>query len=350
MRVVDSIRLTSAGIFVFASILVAPIAHAQYDVPGLSASLIVTSDPASPQAGEKVRLSIQSFTMDISSSMVTWYIDGVKVSSGDGLTSIETNTPTLGKTAEVLIEARGSDGDAVGSLTLRGATLSILWESDSYTPPFYKGRALASPGSNVRAQVMTHFVRQDGSEVKSSDIVYAWYKNGNLLRTLSGRGADKATIESPLLFATDILTVEAVSADKLFFASASARVPSVEPVLELYEDHPLYGIVWERAIGKESVVYDTQATFVTMPLFAAANSPTQDSLVYEWNVDGAALPTDPNAPNAVRITAPNGGGGDIGVDLSLVGSFFGDASRSWNFSFIANASRQESGPFGIDTK
>lgn len=350
MTAVNSLRLILAGAAVLVVCILAPAAHAQYDIPGLSASLIVLSDPASPSAGERVRLSAESFTMDLSSGTITWYIGGVKVGSGEGLTSIETNAPALGKSAEVRVEANGQDGDAVGALTLRGTTLSILWEADSYTPPLHLGRALASPGSNVRAQVMTHFVRQDGSRVKPSDIVYTWYKNGNLLRTISGRGADTARFESPQLFATDVVTVEAVSADRAFSASASVRIPSVEPILELYEDHPLYGIVWERAIGRETTVYDTQATFITIPLFAAASSPTQSSLVYEWNVNGTPLQTDPKAPNAVRITAPEGGGGNIGVDLSLAGSFFGDAAKSWNFSFIANTSRQSSGPFGIDTK
>ncbi len=296
-----------------------------------------------------MRFSAQSFTMDLASDTVTWYVNDTKVGSGLGLTSIDTTAPALGKTLEVRAEASGADGDASGSLTLRGSALTILWEADSYTPPFYLGRALASPGSSIRAQAVVHFVRNDGSEVPSSDIVYTWRKNGGLLRTISGRGASTARFDAPLLFATDIVSVDAVSADRVFTTSAIVYIPSVEPVLELYEDHPLYGMVWEQAIGAQTTVYDAQETFVTTPLFAAASSPTHSSLIYEWDVDGTPLSNDPKAPNAVRITAPKGGAGVVGLDLSVAGSLFGDASRSWSFSFVVNSSRSAS-PFGIETK
>lgn len=323
--------------------------HAQYDVPGFSGTLTISSDPSSPAPGESVRLSAQSFIMDLQSSVVTWYVDGVKKESGQGKTSVLVTVPKEGTAILVRAEALGPEGVSTGSITLRGASLSIIWEASSYTPPFYRGRALPSPESTVHAQAITRFVRSGGSEIPPSDIEYMWYKNGSLLRSISGRGASTVQFDSPLLFATDVITVEAVSADHAFSATASVRIKSVEPTLELYESHPLYGIVWERAIGTNTTVYDTQATFITSPLFAAATSPIHRSLVYEWSVDGKSLPSDPDAPNEVRITAPEGGGGSVGLNLSLAGSLFGDASKSWSFLFVPNATKQAR-PFGLETQ
>ena len=298
--------------------------HAQIAVPSTDGRITISMTPENPVPNGYVRLSALSSTIDMERSDVTWYADNTLIAQGIGQTEADVSAGPLGSEVVVAVVAQSADGMvASGQAFIRPTELDLLWESDSYTPPFYKGRVLPSAGTKIRAQAIANLKLPDGTLVPESGIAYTWRRNGSVIQTASGRGRSFAVFPAPALFGTDLIEVEAVSADGMLAGKTAVRIPSVEPVLLLYEDHPLFGILYGKALGQAATVKDAEVTFAAVPYFAEAVSPDDSQLAYNWTVNGERVPADYIRPSAVTINS-EGSSGSARLALSLT------RARNWN--------------------
>ena len=116
-------------------------------------SIHITLEPSAPTPGQEVRIGLSSALYNISSLNIKWLVNGTQVGSGVGLTSTTIIAPRSGQSAT--IEAK------IGSLTtvstiIKPSFIDMLWEADTITPPWYKGRALSSSGSYITAMAIPH--------------------------------------------------------------------------------------------------------------------------------------------------------------------------------------------------
>lgn len=306
--------------------------HAQYTVPGFEGTVRMTMSPVHPRPGDIVTLSLESALIDLARSTVSWEVDG-RPRTGDD-TRLSFVAPALGARASVRALVTTPEGSLIeAALVIAPTELDLLYESDSYTPPFYRGRALPSAGSTLRLQALPRFKKPDGSFVPTSEIIFTWRKNGQVLGSLSGRGRATAVIPSPLLFSTDTILVEAETRDGAYAGSARASVSSADPVLRLYEDHPLYGLRFNRAFGTSTDTTARELTLAAIPFFASVGSPTDAALSYEWTVNGTPVETNEGTRNALTIGGAEGGEARISLNLLHTTNIFFGAEGAWGFVF-----------------
>ncbi|QQG38025.1 MAG: hypothetical protein HYS26_00515 [Candidatus Kaiserbacteria bacterium] len=335
------------ALLAFAVFLYAGSAHAQivlpnaFDVADLSLSL----SPQYPAPRESVRITAYSTLLDLDAAEVVWYVDGAE--RARNTTSITVQAGKLG--SETQIEIVASDGGASASAMafVRPTEIDLLWESDSYVPPFFRGRALPSAGTQVRLQAIARLARPDGSLVPSADTIYTWKRNDTVLKSVSGRGKARAVIDSPPLFGVDQISVEARSTDGTLIARKVLRLPSVEPILALYREHPLFGVLYHEALGTQTNLAETQTTFVAVPYFADAAAAGESSLDYAWKVNGQQIPVDPKLRNKITIDASNSSGlARIDLDLSSFRNLFLSAAGLWGVSLRGGEAGTFNDPFG----
>jgi hypothetical protein len=291
-----------------------PHAHAQ-DALGFGRALDLSLSPQYPAPGETVRLSIRTFALDLNRSLVVWYANGREIARGVGLA--ETSVPAGDAGDETLIRVVAEDEDGIvasAEAAIRPVDVDLLWEADSYVPPLYEGRAFPGSQSSLRLQALVRFRAANGALVPESDIIYTWYKNDAV--ATSGRGKSSVTLPGPALFGADIIRVVAVSADKRFSGEAVARIPSLDPFPVLYENHPLFGILFHRALAHSANTLDVEQQLTAVPYFASVSRLNDPSLRYEWRVGGAAIEPDAEEPQTLSI-ASNGYTGPVGIELSL---------------------------------
>lgn len=291
----------------------------------------ITLAPAHPAPGSIVRIEAQSALLDLELGEIIWYVNGKEKTRGYGMKTIQLAAPSLG--SETLVRAsfieEGLERAAAESV-IRPVEIDLLWESDSYAPAWYQGRALPSAGTNLRVEAVPRFLKKNGSFVGNADIVFTWKKNGYVVQNASGRGRYKAILESPALFGTDTIHVEARSADGLFVGEAGAEIASREPILSLYENHPLFGVLYHHALTAENPFADQEISFAAIPYFANAESAQDQSLTYEWNVDGNTIANDPTHPNQITINAEGSSGiAKIGLALSHTTNFYLQVANEW---------------------
>jgi hypothetical protein len=315
-------------------------ARAQLTPLNESGRIFISISPESPLPGSIVRLFATSQVIDLERSDIVWYADKKLIAEGQGLTEVSAPVGPLGSEVAVVVIAQGRDGgSATGEAFITPTEIDILWESDSYVPPFYKGRALPSAGTKLRMQAMARLQLPDGSTVPDNEIIYTWRRNGTVIQTSSGRGRSFAIFPAPTLFSKDTFSVEAVAVTGARSGKASVTIPSIEPQLILYEDHPLLGILYSNAFGQSTSVRDAEMTFAAVPYFAEANSSDDSQLVYKWQVNGRPINADYSRPSEITINADRSdGNARLALSLTRLRNLYMKVSGAWDISFPAGAS------------
>lgn len=333
-------------VFIFSPLL----AIAQVNPQNTEGGVQISVTPEYPRAGEAVHLTAASSLLVLSRSTVTWTAAGKVIASGIGATGANVVAGSAGSLLEIHVSAVSEDGArASGSARIRPVEIDLLWEAHTYTPPFYKGRALPSSGGSVHLYAIPRFFRPNGAMVPETQIDYTWRKNETLVSSVSGRGKSTAIFPAPTLHGTDTISVEAVSTDGIFEGKAEARIASREPVLNLYESHPIFGTLFHQAFGGQNQAASAETTFVAMPYFAAATRANDPRLVYRWQVNGNRVPADSTYPHQITINATNSDGvALIEAVLTQTNNWLVDSRGAWGISF--SGSTQQNDPFRLETQ
>jgi hypothetical protein len=320
------------------------ITSAQFLLPGFDGSVRILMNPLHPRPGDTVTISLESSLADISRSAVSWNVDGRSIAGTQN--TITLTAPALGAQTDVRAEITTTEGSLLTArTTITPTELDILYDSDSYVPAFYKGRALPSAGTTLHLETLARFKKRNGTFVPPSDIVYTWRRNGQVVGTVSGRGKSSASIPSPLLFSTDTISVEAESVDGIFSGTATIAVRSANPVIRLVEDHPLFGLRLNHSFTPSQSVVGKEIVVAAIPFFASAKTPTDTDLVYEWTVNGRRVDTKDVTRNELALGAQEGGVARIGLSVSHNTNIFFGADSRWTISFASETNANN--PFQI---
>ena len=335
------------ALFLFIFLGVDTPVRAQLIFPGTTADLSLTAEPQNPGPNSSVRLSVKSVLLDLERSAITWYANGVVIGSGVGVSETSVVTGPLGTETLVRVETRGEDQSASATGVFRPTEIDLLWEADSYVPPFYRGRALPSAGSNVRFFAVPRFKRVGGTSLVSpDDLIYTWKKGGKIIQSISGRGQHSVTFEAPTLLGPDTISVDVRTTDGVLQDSSSVRIPSVEPLLVLYENHPVFGILYHRALESPATVPEVETTFSVVPYFAPIQNPDDNSLVYKWQVGNTSIPSNPTYPSAITINAEGTSGlARIQLAITHISNFFMRARGSWDVTLSGVSPSSAASPF-----
>jgi hypothetical protein len=327
----------------FAIALFATPAYAQFSIPGAGSAVTISMSPAYPGPNTAVALTVQSALYDVEQGVITWTVNGKIIAQGIGATTARIVTGALGSPSQVQVDVSTDTGDASTAASIMPSSIDLLWEATSYTPPFYKGRALSSSGSQITVVAIPHLILSGGAALSADQITYTWKKDGAVIASASGRGKSSATFDSPMLYGTESIMVTAVSSDGTLSGQATLRIGDTEPQLVLYEDDPLFGIRYHRALTGTTYIPETEMSFTAIPYFSPTFTVADRQLEYTWTVNGNPVSINTVKPNEITIDAAKSSGvASIGLELTHATNYFLDAQGAWNVTF-SNAAPNSSG-------
>lgn len=280
-----------------------------------SAEIIIT--PASPGANENVFVKIESFSFDLNSSEIIWALDGAIKSKGLGKKSFSFQTGKIGSVSLIKAVIKTKEGRTIEkSLVVRPAGVDILWEANSYAPPFYKGKALYSYQSFITVIAVPNIINSSGAKINPGNLTYKWTKNSKVLGDVSGYGKNKFSFSKTVLSSPAEIEVEVMSSDKKIKASGSITLEPTEPKILIYENNPLYGIIYERAVDGEYKLDGSEITLIATPYFFSREDTSGEKIKYNWNMNGRRINDKQDARQATFRNAEGGKGSTrISVDL-----------------------------------
>ncbi len=141
--------------------------------------------------------------------------------------------------------------------------VDILWQGETYTPPFYEGRTLWSNQSRITLVAIPQGLGNPAS------LNYKWIKNGTVLGNINGVGRNYLSFVDTVLSRPQTIEVEIIGGDRGVLAKGSVYVVPRLPALAVYENSPLYGLMFHKEIS-EYDMQNPEVVLAAFPLFFTA--------------------------------------------------------------------------------
>ncbi len=265
-----------------------------------TADLSITTIPLEPQPLQPVQVRLQSFGFSLDQATIVWKYNGTTVASGTGRTSISVTAPANGKVATLTATATSTDfNESVVSLILRPASVDVLWEgADSYTPAFYKGRALPSNNGIIRVTAIP-------SITAPRELSYTWSKNDSVVQGSSGYAKSSMLFKNETLDTIENISVSASSAS--FSGTGSASITPRTPNFIGYFNNEGY---IDYANGSATALTTTAPGSIIRfePFFFSTPYSVDHDLTFTYtDNDGNAIEVG-SIPNELRLSRPEEGG------------------------------------------
>ncbi len=251
-------------------------------------SFIVTPD--SPKTGDQIKIKAEAFGTDLTRAFITWKINGVTKKTGRGEQVFEFTNGTLGTTQNVFVSIVpfGGGKNIEKTFSFTPQEVDVIWESRSYTPPFYKGKALPGYLGNIIAVAIPHFVNKNSVITNPLNPTYKWKQDYSIVNDQSGFLKNTFSLKGGYLLKPETIQVE-VKDDFLNKAKGEAFINFFAPEVLLYENNPLYGILHNKALTEISLK-NKELSLAASPFFFETTSKKKGSLNYTWNINGTPSP------------------------------------------------------------
>ena len=175
---------------------------------------------------------------------------------------------------------------------------TLVWEAESYTPPFYKGKALYPTGGTV------HVVAFPPEGVGNPEtLTYTWKFDGEVQGDLSGVGRQTFVWSGGLFSGSPLIVVEVSSAAGTHGVGAT-RIPETNPGILLYQDAPLVGILFNTAFTAHP---SNEIAVEAYPLFFSTQTRNEQPLRYTWFAGNTALQNPLDTPARIVVRTENPG-------------------------------------------
>ncbi len=288
------------------------IAHAQLQTP--VDGVTIQADVAYPKPGQSIEISVESYNLDLNSASIVWTAGGKALGQGIGLTKTTVIAPKIGGKLNVLVTIKGADGREVQkAITIQTSSVDIIWESNGYIPPFFKGKSPYTYQNTLKLIAIPHLSLDGVSEIDPKTLVYTWKLGGKYID--GGQGYGKQSVEIPsddLPRDLDISVDVSNREDTLHTAATFALVPG-EPKLNFYEEDSLYGIIFNKGLSGRVPLRNTEMKVIAIPFgFNLINK----DISYAWSINGIDQP-NLLKKRSITIRAKGDSDGSSAIDLDI---------------------------------
>ncbi len=210
--------------------------------------------------------------------------------------------------------------------------VDILWEADSYTPPFYKGKALKVGPQSVKFVAMARVFDDSGRIISNSNLYYKWKLSGRVVGSVSGLGQESVVIGTSLR--SSQVSVEIWSGDQeTMYVEGSTLVKDSEPEILVYKNDPLMGVLFNKVLD-DSVINEEEIKVTAFPYYFTTISSSGSNLDWTWRLNNNRVSSGVGISSLVFRKEGSGGRALFSVEVENIKNVFQDTKKS----FIVNLS------------
>ena len=273
--------------------------------------------PENPGSFTNVSINLISYRIDLSSSNISWSVNGKKQLEGIGKTNLQIKTGPVGKKILIDIIATSQNDIKINkTLSMIPADVDILWHSTGNIPPFYKGKAGVLENGTVELVAFPNFISEAGQLIDPSKLIYSWTINST--PPIGGFGVNKVytTIDkssrNSIYLEVRNLTGEIRVAQKIMINSSTPRIL-------YYQSRPLTGLIYNNALNREFHMDDTETLIHAEPYFFEGKNQDEDTLNYDWFInEKSTAPTIGNG-GEINLRQPTDSQGTAQIRLNISG-------------------------------
>ncbi len=287
-----------------------------------------------PAPGENVNISLNSYVDNLNSVLISWSVNGKSGLSGIGKKSFSVNAPAAGQQTTVVATIKLPDGDINTTMIIKSSVMVLLWQADdSYVPPFYKGKALPSPESEVKVVAMPE-IRSGSQTMSPSNLVYTWKQDYNNAQDASGYGKNSFTYVNDYLDSSNNIDVVASTTDQTSSSEASIDIGTYQPKIVFYKNDAKLGTLWELALADGHKVTGDE-TIQAAPYFISPGDIRIPTLAWTWSINDSPVTIESFQQNLMPLKVQSGTSGTSKIDLQINNTYkiFENVSKEINVNF-----------------
>lgn len=298
--------------------------------------LEMTMVPENPEPFQSVTLTLKSSSYDLDRLKITWSVDGVEKKTEIGLKEFSTLAGRGGQktTIKATLESdselppKGIEAYFIPSL------VDLIYESLSYTPPFYKGKALNPNQGSVVVTAIPELIKTNGTKIPAQNVIYLWKKDSQVVQSASGYGKNTFTFTGTVPIRDSLIEVNASSVAGDIYASKSIKITNVSPQIIFYEDSPLFGTLFNRAIQNTVKMNTDEFSVLAVPYFFGTGYATSPDLSYIWNLNGKTVENqEPKNSFTTRVEKAGVGMAEVGLKITNTAHIFQTGDNNYTLSF-----------------
>lgn len=309
----------------------------QKDAEALSPSVGFSITPESVSPNDLVTIDLNSFSTDLNRANIVWVVDGVTALEGTGKTSYSLTAKGLGEQTKIEVTINTSNGIPVlKTIFISPQSADLLWEAiDSYTPPFYRGKALPAREALIKTSVVPFLKGSRGTFSNPNALVYNWEQNYKPYPNLSGYGKSFYVFRNSFLNREETVKVKVSTVDGTLTTASSIKIPFFEPEIVFYEKKPAIGTLFNKSKNDGLSLTEQETSIVGVPFFYSTKTKLgvlDGTLSLSWEINDFGVPSE--KPDTITVRKQEGDTGYSILNFSVRGPYLyqkGDSSLKISF-------------------
>ncbi len=267
------------------------------ELPELKEKVYYNVSPEKPNVGDNIQIEAQMYGTSVADANFVWKIAGKTFKEGMGANRV--NFTLAAKTKVDLTITTGSNVVIQKSFEFDPKKIVIIWESKTYTPPFYKGKPLYVKESSL---VLNAINLDQDNPLSNTYNNYTWKVDTTVKGNESGVGYSSYVYQGDILGLEPLFTVtmtgitsakdRASGKSAALGGQALLRVQSFPTEITSYEKSPLLGVLFNKTINSPYYLNNSETTLVSYPTYYAFSSSL--SGLYEWYINDTKINTSLN--------------------------------------------------------
>ncbi len=271
-------------------------------------STVVT--PQNPGPNTLITIQLQSSLVNLEASTVIWSVNGKVIQSGKDSRSFSLRLGGIGSKSVVDIYIKSDNfGTISKTLTFAPTSVELLYQASSYTPPFYKGKALIPSEGVVTLYALPNFKTSSGSIPQTASLVFTWKKDGVVDGNNSGLGKNSYRyVNGRLPEDGPSIEVSVVDPKSNLQGYAAFAASTVNPEVVFYENNPILGVNLNQSIQKDYALTKQELSLIAYPYYFGTKNRNALGLSYTWNINDNPVANSASDKGTLTVRSPGGKG------------------------------------------
>lgn len=266
--------------------------------------------PQYPAPYSRVSISAQSSSLNLANATMVVTVAGKEMYRGN----IQPTAVTLGKAGSITnvkVDISSAGTNYTQTLSIQPQDVALVAEPISSAPPLYPGKPLVPLEGSIRVVAVANFRNTSGGVIDPATLSYAWTVDDTKIANSSGIGKSAVLVASPIQYRARTVSVAITNQDSTLVGGDALTLNPQDPSVRIYENDPLLGIRFDRALVNTFNITGAESTLYAAPFSLPI---TNGAPTLQWFVNGTAAQT------GSVITLRPTGNGQGSASLSLTAS------------------------------
>lgn len=290
----------------------------------------ISVNPQYPSPLSPATLSFLSSSLDLNNAILAVSVAGKEIYKGS-VRPVAVMLRKVGSATSVLVSITTGGTTYRQTIVIQSQDVSLIAEPLSSAPALYGGKPLVPLEGNTRVVALAQIADAGGKIIDPATLSYSWTVDGAQIANSSGIGKSAVIVASPLQYRERSVSVIVQSQMGNLVGGASLSLAPESPSVRVYENDPLIGIRFDRALSGTYALSGTEASLYaapfSLPLLGGAP-------LIHWFLDGAAAQTG----SLITLRPAGSGKGTATLSLTAGADSITPATASLTVSFGASAS------------